>query len=117
MKKMRTTNYKHKQRGMMMEVEVDLGSEMLTKANEGLQYYKIIFVDKALGEDSRYVEGPCVGYGLINLATGVIEHTSTVLPGVMWQAQHFEQTLKSLLEPETTGPVGVDSDDVVPLLQ
>jgi len=100
-----------------MEVELDATSKMLNQINKDLKYYEIILVGKALAEDGNYVEGICVGYGLQNLATGIIEHTSTILPGVMWQAQHFEQTLQSLLEPETTGPVGVDSDDVIPLLQ
>jgi len=103
-----------------MEVEVDLMSEMLTACNKDLTYYKIVLTNKCLMEDgnmSTNQDGTPLGYGLVNLASGIMEHTSQVLPAILWQATHFEQTLKSLLNPETTGPVGVDSNDVIPMLQ
>jgi hypothetical protein len=103
-----------------MDIEVDLVSELLNKCNEGLQYYEIVLTNECIGEDGSMMinrdETP-LGYALINRTTGITEHTSQVLPAILWQVQHLEQTLTSLLEPEKTGPVGVDSDDVIPMLQ
>lgn len=89
-------------------------NELIVKANKSLEYYELRLVDKALGEDGKYVEGNDVGYGLINKATGIVEHTSVMLPGVLWQATHFESTLKSLLEDEAAMPSAETGEDVVP---
>lgn len=91
-------------------------NELLQAANAELDFYEVMMVDKALGEDGNYVEASPAGYGLINKVTGVIEHTSTILPGVLWQATHFESTLKSLLEPEKTADTTATEGDVVPFL-
>lgn len=89
-------------------------TEMIAKANKSLEYYELRLVDKSLGEDGKWVEGKDVGYGLINKATGITEHTSVMLPGVLWQATHFESTLKSLLEEEEVAKTGPTGEDVVP---
>ena len=72
-------------------------NELLNGVNKSLKFYEVVLVDKALGEEGKYVEGDPAGYGLLNKITGVMEHTSIMLPGVMWQATHFETTLKSML--------------------
>lgn len=87
---------------------------LLAKVNAKLDYYKIIMVDRALEETGTYVEGKDVGYGLINKATQVVEHTSVMLPGILWQATHFESTLKSLLDEEETPDTTAAEGDVIP---
>ena len=89
-------------------------SELLNKANSELTFYEIVLTQRALGEDGVYVEGDNAGYGLLNKVTGVMEHTSTILPGVMWQATHFESTLTSLLEADEKADLSVAEGDVVP---
>ena len=75
--------------------------EQITEFNKTLTYYTISPTPRALGEDGKYIEGEeNVGYAVVNNETGIVEHTSTILPGVIFQAQHFDSTLKSLLEPE-----------------
>lgn len=89
-------------------------SNLLGNANKNLVYYEIVLVDKALGEDGKWLEGDSVGYGLRNKQTNIIEHTSVMLPGVLWQATHFESTLKSLLADEDEVPGGDAGADVLP---
>ena len=90
-------------------------SELLESVNKDLELYEIVLTERALGEDGKYVDGESAGYGLLNKVTGVMEHTSTILPGVMWQATHFETTLKSLTaaEGELADTTAADGD-VVP---
>ena len=69
-----------------------------------------------IGEDGKYTTTHA-GYVVINKETGQIEHTTTMLPGAIFQCQHFDNTLTSLLMPdEELGediPGGDIADDVV----
>jgi len=90
-------------------------NELLGGLNKNLSYYEVVIVDKALGEDGKFIEGENVGYGLLNTVTGITEHTSIMLPGVMWQATHFESTLKSMLSADTDDGPGLASvEDIIP---
>ena len=51
-----------------------------------------------VGEDGKYTTTH-KGYVVVNKETGVIEHSTTMLPGAIFQAQHFNDTLTSLLSP------------------
>ena len=70
-----------------------------------------------VGEDGKYTTSH-TGYVVINKETQVIEHSTTMLPGAIFQCQHFNDTLVSLLNP--ADPEGVDltsmdvPEDVVP---
>lgn len=67
--------------------------------------YEVVLSLDVLGEDGNYAGR--IGYAVRNIETGVVEHTTMMLPGAIFQAQHFNDTLKGLLaEPE---------DNVVPL--
>ena len=53
-----------------------------------------------IGEDGKYGTA-AAGYVVINKETGVIEHSTVMLPGAIFQCQHFNDTLISLLaDPE-----------------
>lgn len=52
-----------------------------------------------IGEDGKYTKTHG-GYVVINRETGIIEHSSTMLPGAIYQCQHFNDTLITLLAPE-----------------
>lgn len=80
----------------------------LNKFNSELKYYTVVTADRVIGEEGKYIEGEGVGYAVVNNTTGVVEHTSTILPGVLFQAQHFDSTLKGLLE----DPATPDLDDM-----
>lgn len=92
-------------------------NEIMDKINADLTYYEIATASRAIGEEGKYVsfEDVPAGYSITNKLTGVIEHTSTILPGVIFQAQHFDNTLKSFLQTdekpaaETSEP----TDDVI----
>jgi hypothetical protein len=78
--------------------------------------YFVLECDNALGEDGKYGVS---GYAVVNKKTDVTEHTSMMLPGAIFQAQHFSDTLDSLLADK--GPVAppidmsaIDVEDVVP---
>lgn len=94
--------------------------ELFIKINENFELYRIEPATKAMGEDGKYVDGgdTMIGYALVNATTGVVEHTSTILPAVIFQAEHCEQMLKSLLEK----PAGVEESlgatdaDIIPLI-
>ena len=68
-----------------------------------------------LGEDGKYGK---TGYAVVNEETGVIEHTTMMLPGAIFQCQHFNDTLKGLLETPEDNVVELSAidvpDDVVP---
>lgn len=72
--------------------------ELLNKYNNGLKYYVVVPSDKVIGEDGKYVEGEFVGYAIENTETGVIEHTNICLAAIMFQANHFDDMLASLLD-------------------
>lgn len=55
--------------------------------------YKVVLSDKVLGEDGQY--GP-PGYAIINIETGVVEHTTMVLPQAIFQADAFMGALGQL---------------------
>lgn len=71
-----------------------------------------------IGEDGKYTtthEGYCV----VNKDTGVVEHSSTILPGVIFQCDHFNDSLESLLNPQSVDEETILSelnvpDDIVP---
>lgn len=87
----------------------------LVEFNSKLKYYTVVSADRVVGEDGKFVEGEGVGYAVVNNVTGVVEHTSTILPGVLFQAQHFDSTLASLLEePATPELDDMPIMDVVP---
>lgn len=90
---------------------------LMVLVNKGLEYYEIIPTNVCMGEDGKLIEGTdIVGYACVNKVTHVVEHTSTILPGVLFQAQHFDNTLRSLTEPEPELE-GTASEDVIPMLQ
>ncbi len=53
--------------------------------------------DQVIGEDGKY--GTIDGYLVVNKETKVIEHSTVMLPGAIFQCQHFNDTLISLLAP------------------
>ena len=79
------------------------------------EYYKtdkyvVVDEDNALGEDGKYGKK---GYAVINIETGITEHTTMMLPGAIFQAQHFNDTLESLLA-ENKEPVLGLVEDILP---
>lgn len=88
----------------------------LEKYNAGLRYYVVVPVDRVLGEDGKYTEGEFVGYGIENKETGVVEHSTICLPAAMFQANHFDDMLASLLDgTPSLSIVDTPAEDVVPL--
>ena len=76
--------------------------------------YYVTRCSNALGEDGKY---GAKGYAVVNKKTDVVEHTSMMMPGAIFQCQHFSDTLDSLLaaEPklETLAPVvNIDLSEV-----
>ena len=73
--------------------------------------------EQIIGEDGNYSGQD--GYVVVNRETGVIEHTTIMLPGAIFQCQHFNDTLVSLLSPPQDDD-GVDiaalnvPEDIVP---
>ncbi len=70
-----------------------------------------------VGEDGKY--GSHAGYVVVNKETGVVEHSTVMLPGAIFQCQHFNDTLISLLTPpEEAEVVDINSmnvpEDIVP---
>jgi len=68
--------------------------------------------ESIVGEDGKYTLQH-EGYVVVNKETGVIEHSTTMLPGAIFQCQHFSDTLTGLLNPEMVPPTMIP-DDVVP---
>ncbi len=71
-----------------------------------------------IGEDGAYTKSHD-GYCVINKESGNIEHSTTMLPGAIFQAQHFSDTLESLLNPtpieDTDALASLNvGDDIVP---
>lgn len=50
-----------------------------------------------VGEDGKYAV--LNGYVVVNRETKVVEHSTVMLPGAIFQCQHFNDTLVSLLSP------------------
>ena len=73
--------------------------------------------ESILGEDGAYTISHS-GYVVVNKETDVIEHTTTMLPGAIFQCQHFNDTLVGLLNPEVIPDVDLNivdvPEDVVP---
>ena len=72
--------------------------------------YKVVRAGPAqgiqvIGEDGRY--GDKEGYAVVNRENGVVEHTSTMLPGAIYQAMHFSDTLAAQLKPGPDVPLNV----------
>lgn len=71
-----------------------------------------------LAEDGEYSARD--GYLVVNKETGVIEHTTLMLPGAIFQCQHFSDTLASLrsMAKPADNVVNLDAieidEDVVP---
>ncbi len=70
-----------------------------------------------IGEDGKY--GAKSGYVVVNKETGVIEHSTVMLPGAIFQCQHFNDTLMNLLAPKDEAEVvDINSmnvpEDIVP---
>jgi len=91
--------------------------ELFALVNHGLKYYEIIPTNICMGEDGKMIESDSIaGYACVNKVTQVIEHTSTILPGVLFQAQHFDNTLASLtLTADETQEDDVRSNDDIML--
>jgi len=92
-------------------------AKLFEDINKSLEFYEIIPTNTCMGEEGKMIEATeTVGYAVVNKITQVVEHTSTILAGVFFQAQHFDNTLKSLLVDEE-GPAADSGDDVIPMLQ
>ncbi|MHC4647485.1 MAG: hypothetical protein ACYTBJ_18515 [Planctomycetota bacterium] len=91
----------------------------LNKVNEDLQYYQVTHVTAennvpVICEDGEYRKR--AGYSVYNTLSGVHEHTTTLLPGAIFQAQHLDATLDGLINPkmqEYPALEDVAMDDVV----
>ena len=90
----------------------------LNKVNEDLQYYKVMHISEGsvpvICEDGEYRKRD--GYSVYNTLSGVHEHTTTLLPGAIFQAQHLDATLDGLINPkvqEYPSLEDVAMDDVV----
>ena len=59
--------------------------------------YEVIECANVIGEDGQY---GAVGYAVRNKETGVLEHTTMVLPQALFQADAFEGALGQLNEEE-----------------
>ena len=92
-------------------------AELFESINKDLKFYEILPSCSVIGEEGKLIEGDeVIGYQVCNRVTGVVEHTSTILPGALFQAQHFDNTLRSLTDtPEDAGETEAGPDDDVVL--
>jgi hypothetical protein len=67
--------------------------------------YKVVLTDDALGEDGQYGRR---GYAVVNTTTNVAEHTTTVLPQALFQADAFLGAL---------GQLNDSQDDEIAIIQ
>ena len=74
--------------------------------------YKVIVIDDALGEDGKY---GAPGYAVVNLETNIYEHTTTVLPQALFQADAFMGALSNLTSTEEADILGNSPEVVDPL--
>ncbi len=61
--------------------------------------YAVVESKDVIGEDGKYGRQ---GYAVVNKETGVVEHTTMVLPQALFQADAFEGALGQLNEEEQT---------------
>jgi len=88
---------------------------LLDKYNAGLKYFDVIPFNKVIAEDGKYLSGEFVGYAVFNTETKVVEHTNICLAATMFQANHFDDMLTSLLEgTPALSIVGDSAEDIVP---
>jgi hypothetical protein len=59
--------------------------------------YEVVIIANAMGETG---ERDSPGYGVKNIETGVVEHTTMVYPQALFQADAFMGALGQLDEPE-----------------
>lgn len=87
--------------------------DLLTKINGELKHYHIIAGDfSVLCEDGAYHKRK--GYLVTNRHNDHVEHSTLILPGAIFQAQHLDATLESLINPEPMAVVDPAlSEDVV----
>lgn len=90
-------------------------ADKLQAVNDRLSYYEIVITDKVLAEDGKYYEAEGIGYALRNKETGIIEHTTMVLPGIIFQAESLDSMLDDLLTPPKDVAVDSSGGDVVPM--
>ena len=73
--------------------------------------YRVRTTRDALGEDGQYGQE---GYAVINIDTGIVEHTTMVLPQALFQADAFMGALGQLESVEDDTPtlsdIGPDTD-------
>lgn len=86
-------------------------AELFEKLNKDLKYYEVTEAEDVLLEDGTS-RGP--GYALVNTITDVVEFSTPLLAGAIWQAQHFENTLESILNPMPTPPETIEGGDILP---
>lgn len=67
--------------------------------------------ESIVGEDGKYTMSH-QGYVVVNKETGQIEHTTTMLPGAIFQCQHFNDTLAGLLADPEDNVVNLEAVDV-----
>lgn len=73
--------------------------------------YEVVLTGDALGEDGKYGRD---GYAVVNLTTGVVEHTTTVLPQALFQADAFQGALGQLSEAQDdAGDITADDADII----
>lgn len=90
-------------------------TNLLEKYNNGLKYYIVVPSSKVIAEDGKYAEGEFVGYAIENKETGVVEHTNICLAATMFQANHFDDMLASLLDGKPAlSLVDTPTEDIVP---
>ena len=68
--------------------------------------------ESIVGEDGQYTTSHA-GYVVVNKETEQVEHSTTMLPGAIFQCTHFNDSLTGLLNPEMVPPTMIP-DDVVP---
>lgn len=69
--------------------------EALDNINSELTYYSITQTKDAVGEDGKKGSD---GYAVTNKENDVVEHTTTILPGAIFQARHLDDMLVSLIQ-------------------
>jgi len=75
-------------------------------------HYEVIETNDALGEDGKYGRE---GYAVINRQTGIAEHTTTIYPQAIFQADALDGALTQLDEKDedTDAIEAIESDIVI----
>jgi hypothetical protein len=84
---------------------------MTVKALYTTDNYTVVITDKALNETGDACDAP--GYAVVNVGTGITEHTTLCLPAAMFQADNFNRTLTQLTEEESASKADDLLDAVV----